>query len=85
MFHERRIPADPTLSPARKTGGPGSIKKKKSFVKRSIIICLQKTHNKSIYRCKLLKFPQTNVNLYTLDLCYKKCFGEHQKHSFIRM
>lgn len=31
MFHDSRIPAEPTLSPARNTGGPGSKKKKKNL------------------------------------------------------
>ena len=40
VFQDRRIPADPTLSPARKTGGPGSIKTYIYVVKKTNNYCI---------------------------------------------
>lgn len=48
VFQDRRIPADPTLSPARKTGGPGSIFVKKK--KKCIFTIKYKCYK---YKCRL--------------------------------
>lgn len=73
VFQERRIPADPTLSPARKTGGPGSVLLKKKITllwKVKELWQLHKTCKKKIiHTCKPLKFLKTNVGLYSWELC----------------
>lgn len=55
MFHDSRIPAEPTLSPARNTGGPGS---KKKFLKVIYI------HTHNIHTHKPIHIKQVLIKIH---------------------